>query len=84
MVQPFCSGNRDGRKSMCNIIRCEEYQYVVPSLLLTNKVRADRARKSSGDEVNENEQLKNHCRSLCREEGRCDGRVGMNQGNVRT
>ena len=58
---PFCSGIRDGRKRMCEIIRCKKYEYALPSLLLTEQVRADRTRKGSGDEVNKNEQLKNHC-----------------------
>ena len=40
---------------MCNIIRYEECEYVLPSLLLTNQVRVDRIRKGSGDEVNKDE-----------------------------
>ena len=46
---------------MCEIIRCKKYEYALPFLLLTEQVRADRTRKGSGDEVNKNEQLKNHC-----------------------
>ena len=61
VVCPFRSGVRDGRKRMCEIIRCKKYEYALPSLLLTEQVRADRTRKGSGDEVNKNEQLKNHC-----------------------
>ena len=55
------SGIRDSRKRMCEIVRCKKYDYALPSLLLTEQVRADRTRKGSGDEVNKNEQLKNHC-----------------------
>ena len=82
--EQICSGIRDDRKCMCNIIRCEECEYAFPFLPLTNQVRVDRTGKSSGDEVNKSEQLKNHCTSLCREEWMCDGKVRMDQRNVRT
>ena len=61
VVHHFRSGSRDGRKRMCNVVRCQEYEYALPSLLLANKVGADRNRKGGGDEVSRYEQLKYHC-----------------------
>ena len=69
VVCPFCSGTRDGRKRMCEIIRCKKYEYALPSLLFTEQVGADRTRRGSGDEVNKNEQLKKHCTVESRREG---------------
>ena len=62
VVCPFRSGTRDGRKRMCEIIRRKKYEYALPPFLLTEQVGADGTRKGSGDEVNKNEHLKNHCK----------------------
>ena len=51
VAHQFCTGKRDGCKGMCNVIRCQEYEYALPSLLLANKAGADRNRKGGGDEV---------------------------------